>query len=112
MIMFVAWYRIRKYDGEKYKNSILWLTVYGRTNGHSRKSHIQSLQNESTILGVFWEFLWHKNFVCKNCETTLALEFAHMPSWPTAFEKSEIHQSNLEKLQFEGSKIEGFLLDF
>ena len=73
---------------------------------------LQWLQNESTILGVFWEFLWHKNFVCMICETNLALECAHKSSWPTAFEKSKIHQPNLEKLQFEGSKIEGFLLDF
>ena len=29
-----------------------------------------------------------------------------------AFDKSKIHQPSLEKLQFEGSKIEAFLLDF
>ena len=73
---------------------------------------LQWLQNESTILGVFWEFLWHKNCVCMNCETNLALECAHKSSWPTAFEKSKIHQPNLEKLQFEGCKILPFLIDF
>ena len=32
-------------------------------------------------------------------------------SWPTCFEKSKIPQSNPEKLQFKGSKIQGTLLD-
>ena len=47
-----------------------------------------------------------------NCEHYLALECALMPPWPTSFEKSKIHEPNLQKLQFEGSKIEAFLLDF
>ena len=47
-----------------------------------------------------------------NCDAFLGLEHAPKPPWPTGFEKSKIHQPNLEKLQFEGSKIEAFLLDF
>ena len=47
-----------------------------------------------------------------NCEIYLALNYAHMPPWPTGFEKSKIHQPNLKKLQFKGSKIEAFLLYF
>ena len=47
-----------------------------------------------------------------NCETYLALECSPKPPWPTAFEKSKIHQPNLEEFQFEGSKIEQFLSDF
>ena len=45
-------------------------------------------------IGVFWEFSWHKNLVCLNCETCLALECNPKPSWPKGFEKSEIHQHN------------------
>ena len=47
-----------------------------------------------------------------NCDTYLALEFAHKPAWPTGFEKSKIHQPYLEKLQFSVSKIEVFLVIF
>ena len=47
-----------------------------------------------------------------NCVTYLALECAPKPPWPTGFEKSKIRQPNLEKFQFEGSKLRAFLLDF
>ena len=74
--------------------------------------YIQSLYYETGQTVLFWDILWHKNFVCMNCETYLALEYAHKPAWPTGFEKSEIHQPYLEKLQFSGSKIEAFLGNF
>ena len=61
---------------------------------------VQWLYYESIIIGVFWDFLWHKSFVCIICEIYVALEYAHKPPWPTGFEKSKIHQPNLEKLQF------------
>ena len=77
-------------------------------------TYIKSLYYETgcgqTVL--FWDILWHKNFVCMNCETYIALEYAHKPTWPTGFEKSEIHQPYLEKLQFSGSKIGAFLGNF
>ena len=82
-------------------------------HGGNRCVHeIQWLYYESTIIGVFWDYLWHKSFVCMICEIYLALECAQKPSWPTGFEKSKIHQPNLEELQFEGSKIEAILLIF
>ena len=69
---------------------------------------------------VIWEWIYRCNlevfltqkFFCMNCETYLALECAPKPPWPTGFEKSKIHQPNPEELQFKGSKIEAFLLDF
>ena len=64
------------------------------------KTFVQSLQYETEKIGVFWEFLWHKNVICMNCETYTSLECAPKPVWPTGFEKSEIHQLNLEILQF------------
>ena len=73
---------------------------------------VQSLKYETGQTGVFWDVLWHKKFVCMNCETYLALECYPKSPWPTAFEKSKINWPNLEKLQFKGSKIEGFLLVF
>ena len=63
-------------------------------------SHLQWSTYETEIIGAFWDLLWHKTFVCINCETHLALECAHKWPWPTGFEKSEIHQLNLEKWQF------------
>ena len=72
-------------------------------------STLQWLNYETDQTGVFWDFLWHKNFICVNCETYLALECSLKSPWPTAFEKFKIHQPNLEKLQFKGSKIEAFL---
>ena len=71
----------------------------------------QMLKYKTVRIGVFWKLLWHKNFVGINCETCLALICAPKPLWPTGFEESEIHQPNLEKLQFSGSKIEVFLLN-
>ena len=76
------------------------------------RTQLQSLYYETGQTVLFWDILWPKNFVFMNCETYLALEYAHKPTWPTGFEKSEIHQPNLEKLQFKGSRIEAFLLDF
>ena len=78
----------------------------------SRGTHIQSLEyvTEKTVL--FWDILWHKNFVGMNCETNLASEYAPKPPWPTGFEKSKIPQPNPEILQFKGSKIWAFLLVF
>ena len=73
---------------------------------------IQSLEYETEKTVLFWSILWHKNFVCKNCETNLGSECAPKPSWPTGFEKSKIHQPNPKKLQFKGSKIWAFLLVF
>ena len=73
---------------------------------------LQSLEYETEKTVLFWDVLWHKNFVCKNCETNLDSECAPKPSWPTGFEKSKIHQPNPEKLQFKGSKIWAFLLVF
>ena len=73
---------------------------------------VQSLYYETGQTVLFWDILWQENFVCMNCGTYLALEYAHKPTWPTGFEKSEIHQPNLEKSQFKGSRIEAFLLDF
>ena len=73
---------------------------------------IQSLKYETGQIGVFWDFLWRKNFVWMICETYLALECVPKSPWPTAFEKLKIHQPNLEKLQIKGSKIEAFLLNF
>ena len=73
---------------------------------------VQSLYYETWQTVLFWDILCYKNFVCMNCETYLALEYAHKPTWPTGFEKSKLHQPNLEKLQFKGSRIEAFLLDF
>ena len=73
---------------------------------------LQSLYYETGQTVLFWDILWQENFVCMNCETYLALEYAHKPTWPTGFEKSKIHQPSLEKLQFKGSRIEAFLLDF
>ena len=61
--------------------------------------HIQSLKYETGQTGVFWDFLWRKNFVCMICETYLALECVPKSPWPTAFEKLKIHQPNLKKLQ-------------
>ena len=49
--------------------------------------------------------MWHKNFVCINCETNLASKCALKPTWPRGFEKSKIPQPNPVKLQFKGSKI-------
>ena len=71
-----------------------------------------SLEDETAQTVLFWDILWQENFVCMNCATYLALKCAPMPPWPTSFEKSKIHEPNLEKLQFKGSKIEGFLLVF
>ena len=73
---------------------------------------VQSLEYETAQTVLFWDILWQENFVCMNCATYLALKCAPMPPWPTSFEKSKIHEPNLEKLQFKGSKIEGFLLVF
>ena len=67
---------------------------------------LQSLYYETGQTVLFWDILWQENFVCMNCETYLALEYAHKPTWPTGFEKSKIHQPSLEKLQYKGSKIE------
>ena len=75
-------------------------------------TNVQSLEYETGPTVVFWDILWPKYSVCMNCETHLALECAPKPSWPTGFEKSEIHQANPKKLQFKGSKIEAFLHDF
>ena len=72
---------------------------------------VQSLEYETEKTVLIRSILWHKNFVCKNCETNLGSECAPKPSWPTGFEKSKIHQPNAEKLQFKGSKIQGILLD-
>ena len=47
-----------------------------------------------------------------NYENNLDSECSPKPPWPTGFEKSKIHHRNPEKLQFEGSKIWAFLLDF
>ena len=74
--------------------------------------HLQSLEYETAKTVLFWDILWQENFVCMSCETYLALKCAPMPPWPTSFEKSKIYEPNLEKLQFKGSKIEGFLLVF
>ena len=73
---------------------------------------LQSLEYETGQIGVFWDILWHKHFVCKNCETYLTLECTLKSPWPTGFEKSKTDQPSPEKLQFNGSKIEVFLLDF
>ena len=73
---------------------------------------IQWLYYESIILGVFWDFLWDKTFISMNCVMHLISKCAHNPPWPTGFEKSKIHQPNIEILKFEGSKIEAFLLIF
>ena len=73
---------------------------------------IQSLEYETEKTVLFWDILWHKNFVGMNCETNLASEYAPKPPWPTGFEKSKIPQPNPEILQFKGSKIWAFLLVF
>ena len=57
---------------------------------------VQSLEYETEKAVLFWDFLWHKNYVCMNCETNLASKFAPKPPWPTGFEKSKIHQPNPE----------------
>ena len=62
-----------------------------------RITYLQSLEYETGQIGVFWDILWHKHFVCKNCETYLALECALKLPWPTGFEKSKIDQPNPEK---------------
>ena len=73
---------------------------------------LQSLEYETEKTVLFWDVLWHKNFVCKNCETNLDSECAPKPSWPTGFEKSKIPQPNREKLQFKVCKIPASLLVF
>ena len=73
------------------------------------KVELQSLYYETGQIVLFWDILCQENFVCMNCDTFLALEYAHKPIWPTGFEKSEIHQPYFEELQFSGSKIEAFL---
>ena len=73
---------------------------------------LQSLEYETEKTVLFWDILWHKNFVCMNCVTNLASECAPKSPWPTGFEKSKIHQPNPEKFQFEGSKIQAIFLDF
>ena len=73
---------------------------------------LQSLEIETEQTVLFWDLLWHRSFVCMNCELYLGLKCAHKPPWPTGFEKSKIHQPNPEKLQVGGSKIGAFLLDF
>ena len=68
-------------------------------------------ENIHTVTVIWnWDFSWLKDFVFMNCETYLALECFPKCPWSTAFEKSKIHQPNLEKLQFKGSKIEAFSL--
>ena len=74
--------------------------------------NLQSLYYETVQTVLFWDILRQKTFVCMNCEIYLVLEYANKPSWPTGFEKSEIHQPNHEKLQFYQIKIEAFLLNF
>ena len=59
---------------------------------------IQWLNYETDQTGVFLDFLWHKNFVCMNCETYLALECFLKSPWPTAFEKLKI----LKNCKFSG----------
>ena len=77
-----------------------------------RNLKVQSLYHETGQTVLFWDILWYKNFVCMNCDTYLASEYAHKPTWPTGFEKSKIYQPYLEKLQFSGSKIGAFLGNF
>ena len=66
--------------------------------GHGRNSllfkYVQSLEYETGQTVVFWDILWPKYSVCKNCVTHFALECSPKPPWPTGFEKSEIHQPN------------------
>ena len=82
MMMFITWYRIGKYDGEKCKNSILWLTVYGRTNGHSRKSHI----NSSTIK-LEQKFLKKSKKINTLNQTTKNICFSKVQFWIAHFIK-------------------------
>ena len=64
----------------------------------SKEGNLQWSTYETQIVGVFCDFLWHKTFVCINCETHLTLECVHKCLWPTGFKKSEIHRTNLEQL--------------
>ena len=75
-------------------------------------AEIQSLEYETAQTVLFWDVLWQENFVYMNCETYLASEFAPKPTWPTDFEKSEIHKPNPEILQFKGRETPVFLLVF
>ena len=85
----------------------MWELEFTCQNGCDWKNFVvlQSLEYETEKTVLFWGVSWHKNFVCKNCETNLGSECAPKPPWPTGFEKSKIPQPNPEKLQFEGSKI-------
>ena len=105
------WSPIRKI---KHMFNLLYLLIFPRSTITSEDLflHLQSFKYVTAQTGVFWDFLWHKNFIFMNCETYLTSECSLRPPWPTAFEKSKIHQPNLEKLWFKGSKIEAFLLDF
>ena len=98
---------IRKPTDHKAANDANW-----KWNGNWVMMDITVRQIWNCYNRCIWGFLWHKIFVCMNCETYIALEYAHKPAWPTDFERSKIHQPYLEKLQFSRSKIGAFLGNF
>ena len=105
-------YKIMQGGGKKIQNSTQFKNYFDMINLGSPLDYVQSLEYETGKTVLFWDILWHKNFVCMNCETNLDSECAPKPPWPTGFEKSKLHQPNPEKLQFKGSKIPPFLLVF
>ena len=48
--------------------------------------YLQSLYYETGQTVLFWDILWHKKFFCMNCETYLALEYAHKSTWPAEYQ--------------------------
>ena len=89
----VSWFLIHL----SHSQCILFMLHYAKTKQIQQNgSLLQWLEYESTIFDLFWEFLWHKSLVCMNCETHLGSEYAPKSAWTTGFEKSEIHQHNLE----------------